>query len=104
MTSGQTCRVAVLGAGSWGTAAAGLAAHGADVRLWARRPDLADAITTTRSNPDYLPDAVLPESVTATSDLTGAAAGADVIVMAVPSHGYREVLEKLTSVIAPSTP
>ena len=94
----------MVGAGSWGTAAAGLAAHAADVRLWARRSDLADAINATRRNPDYLPDTALPESVTATADLAAAATGADVIVMAVPSHGYREVLEKLTSVVAPSTP
>jgi glycerol-3-phosphate dehydrogenase (NAD(P)+) len=96
--------LAMIGAGSWGTAAAGLAAHAAEVRLWARRPDLAQALNTTRRNPDYLPDATLPESVTATADLTGAATGADVIVMAVPSHGYREVLEKLAPVVAPSTP
>lgn len=94
----------MIGAGSWGTAAAGLAAHEADIRLWARRSDLAAAINETRANPDYLPDIALPESVVATDDLTGAAEGADVIVMAVPSHGYRGVLETLAPAISADTP
>ena len=94
----------MIGAGSWGTAAAGLAAHAADVRLWARRPDLADAINATHTNPDYLPEIELPDVVVATSDLDEAAVGADALVMAVPSHGLREVVEALAPVIDPSTP
>jgi len=96
-------RVAVIGAGSWGTAVAGIAATHADTTLWARRPELAEAINTTRSNPDYLPDTVLPEKVTASSDLEQVVAGADVIVMGVPSHGFRSVLASAPA-IDPVTP
>ena len=96
--------VAVIGAGSWGTAAAGLAGHAADVRLWARREDLADRINATRSNPDYLPDIELPPSVSATADLEEATRNIDVLVMAVPSHGYREVLERIAPGLTPTTP
>jgi glycerol-3-phosphate dehydrogenase (NAD(P)+) len=97
-------KMAMIGAGSWGTAASGLAAHVADIRLWARRKELADAINATRTNPDYLADVELPAAITATADLEEAVDGADVIVMAVPSHGYRGVLENLSGVISTSVP
>lgn len=96
--------MAMIGAGSWGTAASGLAAHTSDIRLWARRADLAVAINETRTNPDYLPGVELPPAITGTADLEEAVDGADVIVMAVPSHGYRGVLEELSGVIATSIP
>ena len=97
-------QLAMIGAGSWGTAASGLAAHAADIRLWARREELADAINATHTNPDYLAGVELPTAITATADLEEAVEGADVIVMAVPSHGYRGVLEMLSGAISPSTP
>lgn len=86
-------RVAVIGAGSWGTAVASLAAHNTDTVLWARRRELADEIRASRRNPDYLMDAELPASLEVTADLEEAVGDADVVVMGVPSHGYREVLE-----------
>ena len=85
-------RIAVIGAGSWGTAVAALATENADVVLWARRPELADAIARDHENPDYLAGYRLPDIAT-TSVLGDALDGADVMVMGVPSHGYRAVLE-----------
>ncbi|MEA2687246.1 MAG: glycerol-3-phosphate dehydrogenase [Actinomycetota bacterium] len=60
--------------------------------LWARRPALAAAIEAGRHNPDYLPALSLPVGLRATADLADALDGADVVVMAVPSHGFRSVL------------
>lgn len=84
---------AIMGAGSWGTAfAAVMADAGTDVRLWSRRPELAETIERDRVNEDYLPDLQLPERVRATSDPTRALAGADIVVLAVPSQTLRENL------------
>ncbi|MBY8847815.1 NAD(P)H-dependent glycerol-3-phosphate dehydrogenase [Saccharothrix longispora] len=86
-------RVAVLGAGSWGTAFAKvLADSGTDVVLWARRAEVADAISTGRVNTDYLPDVVLPANLTATADADKALDGARAVVLAVPSQTLRENL------------
>jgi glycerol-3-phosphate dehydrogenase (NAD(P)+) len=88
-------RAAVLGAGSWGTTFAKvLADAGCQVTLHARRPELVDAITTSRENPDYLPGIRLPSSVTATTDPEEALAGAAVVVLAVPSQSLRGNLER----------
>ncbi|QYH19828.1 NAD(P)-dependent glycerol-3-phosphate dehydrogenase [Corynebacterium aquatimens] len=85
--------VAVMGAGSWGTTLAKVFADGGNaVRLWARRPELTDAIASTRENPDYLPGITLPEAITATSDAQAALNGADIAVFAVPSQTMRENL------------
>ncbi|HJP67189.1 MAG TPA: NAD(P)H-dependent glycerol-3-phosphate dehydrogenase [Actinomycetota bacterium] len=84
-------KVAIIGAGSWGTAFGTITAHkGIDTVLWARRQELADAITARHENPDYLAGIELPPSMTATHDLERCVAEADVLVMAVPSHTYRE--------------
>jgi glycerol-3-phosphate dehydrogenase (NAD(P)+) len=96
--------VAVIGAGSWGTTVAAIAARRARTILWARREDLARAIADEHANPDYLPDDPLPESLNATSDLAEAVAGADVLVLAVPSHGFRAVLEELAPHVRPWIP
>ena len=96
-------KVAVIGAGSWGTAVAGLT-RADDVALWARRPEVAEAINTTRHNPDYLVGYEIPANVTATADLQQAVFGAEILVWGVPSHGYREVLEQAAADIAPTTP
>lgn len=85
-------QVAVVGAGSWGTAVAALAATNAPVVLWARRPELAATITERHENPAYLPGVALPAPLRATADLASAVEGADVVVMGVPSHGFRAVL------------
>ncbi|MEI7547685.1 MAG: NAD(P)H-dependent glycerol-3-phosphate dehydrogenase, partial [Actinomycetota bacterium] len=87
----MSINVAVVGAGSWGTTVAALAAVNTPTVLWARRAELADAINRDHVNTDYLPQFKLPEQLRATTSLQDAVAHADVLVMAVPSHGYREV-------------
>ncbi|EFQ83546.1 glycerol-3-phosphate dehydrogenase [NAD(P)+] [Aeromicrobium marinum DSM 15272] len=82
--------IAVMGAGSWGTAfALVLADAGNDVTMWGRRAELCEAISTTHENPDYLPGIELPDAVRATSDPAEALAGAEVVVLAVPSQQLR---------------
>jgi glycerol-3-phosphate dehydrogenase (NAD(P)+) len=94
-------KVACIGAGSWGTAVAGLAAlNGNEVVLWCRRPELADSINVDGTNAAYLPGIRLPEGLRASSDIDEAMEGAEVCVMAVPSHGWRETLRS----IAPKLP
>lgn len=89
-------KVACIGAGSWGTTVAGLAAqNGIDTLLWCRRQELADEINTYRANEGYLPGIRLPEGLRATADIEEAVAGREVVVMGVPSHGWRDVLRKL---------
>ena len=86
-------RAAVLGTGSWGTAfAAVLADAGTDTVLWARRPELADAVTARHENPDYLAGVRLPESLRATSDAAEALDGSDFVVLAIPSQTLRDNL------------
>ncbi len=83
-------RAAVLGAGSWGTVFAKvLADAGTEVVLWARRPDVAESIARQGRNPDYHPDLRLPQLVSATADADEALAGADLVVLAVPSQTLR---------------
>jgi glycerol-3-phosphate dehydrogenase (NAD(P)+) len=83
-------RAAVLGAGSWGTAFAGMLADaGLETTLWARRPELAAAMTATGENPDYLPGLPLPPSLTVTHDAAAALSGARFVVLALPSQSLR---------------
>ena len=85
--------VAVLGAGSWGTAlAVHLSRTGHAVRLWGRDPALVAAMAGDRVNAAYLPDVVLPETMAITGDAGAAVAGAACVVVAVPTHGVREVV------------
>jgi glycerol-3-phosphate dehydrogenase (NAD(P)+) len=87
-------RVAVFGTGSWGTAyAAVLADAGSQVRLWGRRAELVDRINDSHVNDDYLPDLVLPEAISATTDAEEAVEGVDIVVLAVPSQTLRVHLE-----------
>lgn len=97
-------RAAVVGAGSWGTTVAAVAAANVDVTLWARDPDLAEQIDTDHENARYLPGIELPDRVRATGDLRAACEGADVVVIGVPSHGFRAVLEEAAEAIATATP
>lgn len=88
-------RLAVLGAGSWGTVfCTVLAAAGAEVRLWARREEVAQQITSTRVNSQYVPDLELPDSVEASSDVAHVLDGVDGIVLAVPAQSLRANLEQ----------
>jgi glycerol-3-phosphate dehydrogenase (NAD(P)+) len=93
VTRSSTLRAAVLGAGSWGTAFGKvLADAGGDVTLWARRPEVAAAITERRENTDYLPGVALPARLRATADAKEAIDGADLVVLAVPSQTLRQNL------------
>lgn len=97
-------RAAVFGTGSWGTAfGMVLADAGCDVTLWARRPELADAVNSTRMNPDYLPGIELPQNLRATADPAEAARGADFTVLAVPSQTLRGNLAEWVPLLAPDT-
>ncbi|HVA04599.1 MAG TPA: NAD(P)H-dependent glycerol-3-phosphate dehydrogenase [Acidimicrobiales bacterium] len=97
-------KVAVIGAGSWGTTVAAVAATSAPTVLWARRPALARSIDTLHENPDYLPGVVLPETLRATASLDEAVTGAALVIMAVPSHGFRAVLTELSGSIPDDAP
>ena len=96
--------VAVLGAGSWGTALAvhlGRLEH--DVRLWARDAHLASELLARRANPVYLPDVVLPPRVLPTPSLAEALEGAELVVSAIPSHGTRDTLRAARPHLPPGT-
>ncbi|MEY4348763.1 MAG: hypothetical protein RL719_60 [Actinomycetota bacterium] len=86
-------KVAVMGAGSWGTTVAKvLADSGNDVTLWARRADLAEEINVEHRNGDYLPGIELPAGLKASSDVAEVLAGAEQVYIAVPSQSLRSSL------------
>lgn len=97
-------RMAVVGGGSWGTTVASLAADNAPTVLWARRPDVVESVNLEHRNPDYLRDVPLSVHLRATDDLAEAVEGADVVVMAVPSQGFRQVLTEASTHIRPWVP
>ncbi len=87
-------RVAVLGAGSWGTAlAALLARNGVPTRLWGRDPRALAAIAATRRNIRYLPDLELPPALVCEPALDAALAGVAVALLVVPSHAFAQTLD-----------
>ena len=97
-------KIAVIGAGSWGTALASQLGHKHDhVALWVRKPDLAATMEYDRQNKAYLPDVILPSSVTCTADLAAAAAGAELIILAVPSHAVRQTSKELAPSVSRNT-
>ncbi|WP_019811391.1 NAD(P)H-dependent glycerol-3-phosphate dehydrogenase [Saccharomonospora halophila] len=88
-------RITVLGAGSWGTTFAKvLADAGREVTVWARRADVADEITVRHTNSAYLPGVRLPDGLSATADAGRALAGAEAVVLAVPSQSLRDNLTR----------
>jgi glycerol-3-phosphate dehydrogenase (NAD(P)+) len=89
-------RVVVLGAGSWGTTVASLAARNTPTLLWAREPGTADEINTENRNSRYLGDHPLPTNLRATADIVEAANEADVLVVGVPSHAVRATLSEIS--------
>ncbi|MFN2615180.1 MAG: NAD(P)-binding domain-containing protein, partial [Actinomycetota bacterium] len=95
-------RVAVVGAGSWGTAFASvLARNGVDTHIWARNPELVDEMNAAHTNAAYLPGIELPAShLHATHDLEEAVARAPVVVLGIPSHAFRERCAELRDLIA----
>ncbi|MED4581427.1 NAD(P)H-dependent glycerol-3-phosphate dehydrogenase [Brevibacillus choshinensis] len=93
--------VAVIGAGSWGTALASvLADNGHQVTLWVRNAEQAESINSNHMNEKYLPDAKLSASIVATSDLNAAVTGKPVVLLAVPSHAMRQVCRDLAPMLA----
>ncbi len=89
-------RVAVLGAGSWGTSLAiVLAENGHDTLLWTHRKEQAEEISNQHRNAKYLPETILPENLNATDDMEKAISHAEIVVMAVPTKGIRETCKKM---------
>ncbi|HVN76115.1 MAG TPA: NAD(P)H-dependent glycerol-3-phosphate dehydrogenase [Thermoanaerobaculaceae bacterium] len=98
-------KVAVIGAGSWGTALAiHLARAGCDVSLWAREAEVVEGVRRRRRNPLFLPEFDLPEAVRATAALGEAAAGAAAVVFVVPVQFARGVLRGLRAHLDPGVP
>src|SRR5712691_4382245 len=97
-------RVAVLGGGSWGTTVASVVARSAPTVLWARSPGVAEEVDRRGRNSRYLGDIPLTDGLRATDSLARAVPDADVLVMGVPSHGFRGVLEQVVSHVRPWIP
>lgn len=93
-------KIAILGAGSWGTAlAVHLGRAGRDCVLWGRDPVLLERIGMLRENPKYLPGISIPENVQLTSSLKEAVSKKDIILIVVPSHGFRSIVIELNKLM-----
>ncbi len=93
-------KVAVLGAGSWGTALAVLlAGKGYRVDLYSRQPDAARRLWVERQNAYYLPGVELPDNIIPTAELDSSLAGAELVVLAVPSHAVRSLVKQITPLL-----
>ncbi len=97
-------RVAVVGAGSWGTALANhLASKGDDVTLWAYEPEVVAEINQRHRNDLFLPEAPLAPSLRATGDLAAAVRGAGMVLAVPPSHAMRSVMTGAAPLLTPGT-
>jgi glycerol-3-phosphate dehydrogenase (NAD(P)+) len=97
-------RIAVLGAGSWGTTLANLlATKGEEVRLWAYEAEVVEAVNRSAENPVFLPGVRLSAGIRAVGDSREAVAGAEVIVSASPSHAVRGVIRGLAGAVPTGT-
>jgi glycerol-3-phosphate dehydrogenase (NAD(P)+) len=96
--------VTVLGAGSWGTTVATLTTALNPTVLWARNPDVALEVNTDHTNTTYLPSVTLPRRLRATADLEEAVRNADVLIVGVPSSGFRATIENACKWIRPWIP
>jgi len=97
-------RIAVVGAGSWGTALAIVAARaGHDVQLWSRNPEVVRSINDERINSSYLRSTTIPAGVIATAEINAALDEASLILLAAPSHAARELLTAMLPHLADST-
>jgi glycerol-3-phosphate dehydrogenase (NAD(P)+) len=94
-------RVAVLGAGSFGTCLALLAARSHDVTLWARDAEMAAEMQRERRSPKYLSEFALPDTLRVSADLGDALDGAGLAICAIPSHGVRDVMRRAGPLLAP---
>jgi glycerol-3-phosphate dehydrogenase (NAD(P)+) len=96
--------VVVLGAGSWGTTISHTLAAGTDVVLWARDPQVVDELCQQRTNSRHLLGAVLDERVRVVGDLAAAAGEAEVVLVAVPTIGLRDVVARASQHLQPGVP
>jgi glycerol-3-phosphate dehydrogenase (NAD(P)+) len=96
--------VTVLGAGSWGTTVASLATALNPTLIWARNPDIAAEVNEAHTNSTYLPATNLPKRLRATPDLEEAVRWADVLIVGVPSKGFRATVEQARKSIRPWVP
>ena len=95
-------RIAVIGAGSWGTALAVVAARaGHDVQLWARNAELVESINRDHVNSVYLTGTPVPLGVRATADITTVLDGADLVILAAPSHATRGIVTAMLPSLRP---
>ena len=96
-------RVAVLGAGAWGTALAlHISRNGHPVCLWAHHAEHAEAMNAERHNPRFLPEIRFPDKLTASGDLAEAMAEADIVLVVVPSHAFRATLAAIRPLLKPT--
>lgn len=105
MTASAPVRLAVIGAGAWGTAlalASGRARVAPVTTLWAHEPDVVQTINRERTNPVYLPGVVLPATLRATANLAEAARDAAIVLLAVPAQHLRSVSGQLAPHLAPN--
>jgi glycerol-3-phosphate dehydrogenase (NAD(P)+) len=97
-------RIAIIGAGSWGTALAIIAARaGHEVSLWSRTPEVAASINQRRHNGRYLTSATIPAGVVATTNTETAVHDASIVIIAAPSHAVRELLVTASSTLNPTS-
>jgi len=98
-------RVAVIGAGAFGTALACVVRRaGSEAVIWARDPAIADSIASGQGNPVYLPDVALEPGIAATTDLVAALEGADAVLLVVPSQFLRAATENLAPLLPAGVP
>ncbi|MEW5975762.1 MAG: NAD(P)H-dependent glycerol-3-phosphate dehydrogenase [Acidobacteriota bacterium] len=89
-------KIAIVGAGSWGTAlACVLSQKGHSVQIWAFEPEVVKSVNSTRTNPLFLPEVTLPDRIRAYDSLAGCLHGAEIVIVAVPSHHFANVFESL---------
>ncbi|MFM7879405.1 MAG: NAD(P)-binding domain-containing protein, partial [Acidimicrobiaceae bacterium] len=96
--------IAVVGAGSWGTTVANAVVKNQATILWARRSELAEKISTSHENDDYLPGVNLAESLRCSSVLQDVVTNASIVMMAVPSNGFRAVATEVAKFVAGDVP
>lgn len=97
-------KVGLLGGGSWGTTVAAVVSRNAPITLWARDAETVEGINRDNENRKYLPGIKLPSALGATQDMGEVVAGADVLIMGVPSHSFRSVLEEARQHLRPWVP